>query len=185
MKTMPIKRTSKPAPARKARAAKARPKAVTATKAAAKGARPASASAGKADASLRELALRLGRIELAGLAGQLVKGWREDIAVIVKARRRSYAGLQAVVGRQCAQIAEAIGEWRTVGKLMVKIGPRQSLSHADKLAVASFRLALADIRELADLAASSQREAFEILQRQVHKNIDEVQRLLSPSAPSA
>ena len=116
-----------------------------------------------ADVSLRELARRLRRIELTGLAGRLVKGWREDIDVLVKARKRSYAGLQAVVRRQAAQVTGAIGEWQAVGLLMARIGPGQSLTHADKLVVATFQLALADLRELANMAASSQREAFEIL----------------------
>jgi phasin family protein len=175
---MPVKRPSTSAPARKARATRATSKPPTATKAALKAAKPAAASPTQSDASPRRLASRLARVELTGIAGQLVEGWREDIDAIVLARKRSYAGLQAVVRRQAAQVKEAIGEWKTVGKVMATIGPGQSLSHADRLAVATVQLALADIRELADLAMSSQRDAFDIVQRRIHKNIDNVQRLL-------
>jgi len=175
---MPVKRPSSPAPARKARATNAASKLPAAAKTAPRASKPAAAPPTQADASLRKLDSRLARVELTSIAGQLVKGWREDIDVIVLARQRSYAGLQAVVRRQAAQVKEAIGEWKTVGKVMATIGPRQSLSHADKLAVATFQLALADIRELADLAMGSQRDAFDIMQRRIHKNIDAVQRLL-------
>jgi phasin family protein len=184
---MPVKQTAKPVPERKARTAKAKakPKAPAVRKAAVDVPKGAATSAVSAEATLRELARRLRRIELAGLAGQLVRGWREDVDALVQARKRSHAGLQAVVRRQAAQVREAIGEWQTVGKFMARIGPGQSLSHADKLMVATFQLALTDLRELASLAASSQREAFEILQRRIDKNIDDVQRLLPPAAPSA
>ena len=52
------------------------------------------------------------------------------------------------------------------------------MRNLDDLALASLKLALNDVRELADLAASSQREAFELVQQRVTENIDEVQRLL-------
>jgi len=177
---MPVKQTAKPMLERKARATRAKPKAPAARKAPVAASKEAAASSAPTSASLRELARRLRQIELSGLAGRLVKGWRDDIDALVQARKRSYAGLQAVVRRQAAQVREAIGEWQTVGKVMVRIGPGQSLSHADKLVAATFRLALADLRELANLAASSQREAFEILQRRIDRDIDAVQRLLPP-----
>jgi len=53
--------------------------------------------------------------------------------------------------------------------------------HLDDLALATLELALADIRELAALAARSQREAFDIVHERVNVNIDEVQRMLRSS----
>jgi hypothetical protein len=81
----------------------------------------------------------------------------------VEARQRSCAGVKAVVRCQTAQVNEAIREWQTVGKVMAAIGPKQSVSHADKPMVVSFQLALADIRELAERAMNSQRDAFDIV----------------------
>jgi phasin family protein len=142
----------------------------------------ASAAAPDADAaSLYELAARLGKLELAGLAGRLVAGWRADLTAIVDASRKSYAGLQAVVARQTAQIGEAVSEMQGVGKVMSVVGPKESVRHLDDLALATLELALADIRELAALAARSQREAFDIVHERVNVNIDEVQRMLRSS----
>ncbi len=138
---------------------------------------PAKASAADA-ASLRDLVSRLSKLEVAGLAGRLVQGWRKDLEAIIAANRRSYAGLQEVVRRQVAQIAEAAAELQTVGKVMATVGVTDSVRNLDDLALASLKLALNDVRELADLAASSQREAFELVQQRVTENIDEVQRLL-------
>jgi hypothetical protein len=61
---------------------------------------------------------------------------------------------------------------------MSVIGPKQSVRHLDDLALASVEMALNDVRELADAAAQSQREAFELVHRRVSANIEEVQRLL-------
>lgn len=138
---------------------------------------PADADAADA-ASLGELLARLGKLELAGLAGRLVTGWRTDLETIVEANRKSYAGLQDMVGRQVAQLKERIGEIQSVVKVMSAIGPKDSARHLDDLALASVEMALADLRELADAAAQSQREAFDLVHRRVSANIEEVQQLL-------
>jgi phasin family protein len=171
-------------PARKATGAGAKNK--SAAKVAARPRKPRAKSSAVAlaaaavadDASLRDLATRLGKLELAGLAGNLVQSWRKDLESIAQASRKSYAGLQTIVSRQTMQIKDAVAELRTVGKVMTVIGPKESVRSLDDLALASLELALADIRELAELAANSQREAFDIVQQRVTENIDEVQQLL-------
>jgi hypothetical protein len=128
--------------------------------------------------SLADLVARLGKLQLTGFAGKLVQGWRKDLESIMLASRKSYAGLEAIVSRQTAQIKEAIGEIKSVGLVVREVGVKASARSLDDLALASLELALADVRELATMAAVSQREAFEIVQRRVTENVDEVQRLL-------
>jgi phasin family protein len=48
----------------------------------------------------------------------------------------------------------------------------------DELAVAAFKMALADIRELAELTARSQAEAYDIVSRRIREDVDEATRLL-------
>jgi len=129
-------------------------------------------------ASLQDLLARLSKLELAGLAGRLVDGWRKDLQALVSASQRSYAGLQEVVARQTAQIKDAAGELRSVGKVMAVAGTAESVRRLDDLAAAALQLALNDIRELSDMTAKSQREAYELVQRRVAENLDEVQRAL-------
>ena len=159
-----------------------------AARAAAKpGARPAATAGRKPrpkaapatqERSLRALAATLSKIELSGLAGWLVKGWREDLDAVVEAGRSSYAGLQQVVERQAGMIKEAAAEWRTASVVMREIGPKATVRHLDKLAMASLELALADVRELADLAARSQRDAYDIVTQRINRNLDALQRVL-------
>lgn len=83
-----------------------------------------------------------------------------------------------MVARQMAQLKERIGEVQAVAKVMSVIGPKDSVRHLDDLALASVEMALADVRELAEAAAKSQREAFDLVHQRVNANIEEVQRLL-------
>lgn len=140
--------------------------------------KPPAAAAVPDDASLNELLARLGRLELAGLAGRLVRGWRQDIEAIVAANRKSYDGLQQLVEQQVARVKERVGEIHSVVKVISVAGPKESARHLDDLAVASVEMALDDIRVLASAAAQSQREAFELVHQRLTANIDEVQRLL-------
>jgi len=57
-------------------------------------------------------------------------------------------------------------------------GASESVRRLDDLAVGALQLALNDIRELSDMAAKSQREAYELVQRRVAENLDEVQSAL-------
>jgi len=177
-RTPAAKRPSRKVSGGKAAAGKAAPKKAVAAKSAVRLRKPAAKAPGAEAASLRELVARLGKLELTGLASRLVQGWRKDIEAIVEANRKSYSGLQAIVRRQTEQIKEAIAELQSVGKVVTTVGAKESARSVDSLALASLELALADIRELAALAASTQREAFEVVHRRVTEHIDEVQQML-------
>jgi hypothetical protein len=171
---------------RKSTAAKAAPRkkpapagaAPVARKASARAEKSAQAAAPEDNSSLVELLSRLGRLELAGLAGRLVQGWRKDIEVVVLANQKSLAGLQALVAEQMVRLKAHVGEVKSVAKLMTVIGPKDSVRHIDELAVASVELALSEVRELAAAAARSQQEAFELVHQRVTANIEEVQQML-------
>jgi hypothetical protein len=141
-------------------------------------ARRAAADAAPTDNSLVELLSRLGRLELAGLAGRLVQGWRKDLEVVVEVNQKSLAGLQTLVAEQMVRLKAHVGEVKSVAKLVAVLGPKDSVRHIDDLAVASVELALSEVREMAAAAARSQQEAFELVHQRVTANIEEVQRML-------
>jgi phasin family protein len=57
-------------------------------------------------------------------------------------------------------------------------GARQGLGQLDEVAKNAFTMALENIRELGELAARSQAEAFEIVRRRIMENVNEVSSLL-------
>ena len=161
---------------------KAKPRAAAAKRAPAKrrapAVKPVAAKAGGSDLSLRGLAKALEEIKLSGLAGKLVQGWRKDLEAIVGSNQKSYRGLQAVVEHQTSKLKDAIAEWQSVAKVMSVAGPRESIGQLDELAKQSFKMALENIRELAELAAKSQADAFDLTKQRILDRINEVNQLL-------
>jgi phasin family protein len=111
-------------------------------------------------------------------ASLLVTARRRDLEALLDANRKSYAGLQSVVRRQIESLKDAVSEWRLVVRLMAEGGAREGLSRLDELAMASFRMALDNVRDLAEMTARSQADAYEVVSRRIREDVDEVTRLL-------
>jgi phasin family protein len=116
--------------------------------------------------------------KLPDFAGLLVTARRKDLDALLDANRKSYAGLQSVVQRQVEALKNAVSEWRLVIKLLAEGGAKESLSKLDELALASFKMALNNIRDLAEMTARSQADAYEVISRRIREDVDEVTRLL-------
>jgi phasin family protein len=157
----------------KTRAAKKTTKRATRTQAA-----PAGAAAKMFDMSMGGLGQTLERLNLSGVAGTIAEGRRKDLAALVAANKKSYEGLQAVVARQTAMLKNAVTEWQSMAQGMSQGGARQGLGQLDEVAKNAFTMALENIRELGELAARSQAEAFEIVRRRIMENVNEVSSLL-------
>ena len=152
----------------------------TAKKAAAKKT-TASSMGANADAVLNPLkgmAERLQNLDLTGSASKVLDSSRKDLQALIQANEKSYQGLQTVVQRQTEMIKSAIGEWQTAAKAMPGKDAKENLAKLDELGRASFQRAVDDIKELATLAAQSQKDAFEVVRERIQSNVDEVTKLL-------
>jgi phasin family protein len=129
---------------------------------------------------LKGMADRLQDLPLAGAAGAIVESGRKDLQALVEANEKSYQGLQAVVQRQTEMLKASIVEWQGAMKGMSPAEPRENLAKLDAMGKAAFKQALDDIRELSELAAKSQAEAFDIVSQRIRSNVDEVSKLLQP-----
>jgi phasin family protein len=154
----------------------------TAKKAAAKKSTASSSGLGaNADAMLNPLkgmADRLQNLDLTGSASKVLDSSRKDLQALMQANEKSYKGLQTVVQRQTEMIKSAIGEWQTAAKGMPGKDAKENLAKLDELGRASFQRAVDDIKELATLAAQSQKDAFEVVRERIQSNVDEVTKLL-------
>jgi phasin family protein len=126
--------------------------------------------------SMGGLGNTLERLNLSGVAGTIAEGRRKDLAALVAANKKSYEGLQAVVARQTAMLKNAVTEWQSIAQGVG--GGGQGLGRMDELAKQAFTMALENIRELGELAARSQAEAFEIVRKRIMENVNEVSALL-------
>ena len=128
--------------------------------------------------NLKNMTDRLQELNLTGGAGKLLESGRKDLQALMQANEKSYQGLQTVVQRQTEMIKSAITEWQTAAKEMPGKDPKENLAKLDELGRQSFQRAIDDIKELANLAAKSQADAFDVVRQRIQSNVDEVTKLL-------
>jgi phasin family protein len=120
----------------------------------------------------------LEQLNLSGVASTIAEGRRKDLAALVAANKKSYEGLQAVVARQTAMLKNAVTEWQAIAQGVSPGSAGQGFGRLDEVAKQNFTLALENIRELGELAARSQAEAFEIVRKRIMENVEEVSALM-------
>lgn len=162
-KTAPRKRPSKTTQATRRVAAKER---------------HSTASTAAAGGAIVKAVRLLENLRLRGAAAKLVASRRKDLEAIVAANRTSFEGIQAVVKRQTELLKERIGEWRAVAKVMTLAGPKESFAQLDELTKQSFRMSLANIRELAELSVKTQTEAVDLVRSRIRQSVAEIDALL-------
>ena len=156
--------------------AKSRSRKSAARRPAAKPAAPRAArTANLFDMSMAGLGRTLEGLNLSGVASTIAEGRRKDLAALIAANKKSYEGLQAVVARQTAMLKNAVTEWQSMAQGM---GGGPGIGRLDDAAKQTFTLAVQNIRELAELAARSQTEAFDIVRRRIMENVEEVNSLI-------
>ncbi|MFI4879140.1 MAG: TIGR01841 family phasin [Steroidobacterales bacterium] len=128
--------------------------------------------------SVGDITAALRRLKLSDAANVLIEGRRKDLEALVQANRTAYEGLQALVKRRTELLKDAIGEWQSVARMVNVAGPAASLAKAQELAKGTFQTSLENIRELAELMATSQAAAFEIVRERIRENVEEVRELL-------
>lgn len=152
---------------------------------AAKKTRPAPAESAAQDMQeafvkpLKGLAERLQNLKVEGAAGAILDSGRKDLEALVKASEKSYQGLQTVVQRQTEMLKQSIEAWQGAVKGMAPTEPRENIAKLDALSKATFKRAIDDIKELSELAAKSQSEAFDLVRQRIQNNVDEVSKLLT------
>ncbi len=127
---------------------------------------------------LKDIGARLQNLNLSGSAGTIAASGRKDLEALIKANQKSYQGLQAVVKRQTEMLRDSITAWQGTVKSLPGSDPKEGVAKLDKMGRDAFKQALDDIRELADMAAKSQAEAFEIVRERIATNVDDVKKLL-------
>ncbi|RYF68946.1 MAG: phasin [Comamonadaceae bacterium] len=121
---------------------------------------------------------RLQSLNLTGTAAALMENGRKDIEALVEANKRSYQGLQTVVQRQTEGLRQSITQWQSAVSGMPGQDLTTNLSKLDEMGKAAFAQAISDMRELAEAAAKSQSEAFDIVRQRIQENVDQVSQLL-------
>jgi phasin family protein len=90
---------------------------------------------------------------------------KRNIEALTEANRVAFEGWQALVRRQAEILQESVKQ--AVGAMQ---GEDAGTKRMD-LAAHAFQTALSNMRELAEMAAKSQKEAFDIIRKRVEDNL--------------
>jgi phasin family protein len=100
----------------------------------------------------------------------IVEREKKNIEALTKANKVAFEGWQALVRRQSEILQQ------TMEDALANARKQGSATHRVEIAKQGFEKALGHMRELAEMAAKSQAEAFEIIQKRISANVHELQR---------
>lgn len=90
---------------------------------------------------------------------------RKNIEALAQANKIAFEGWQALVRRQSEILQE------TMAHAFAEIGPHDGKADQADIAVRAFEKALENMRELAEMAVKSQKDAFEVIRKRVDENM--------------
>jgi phasin family protein len=105
----------------------------------------------------------------------LVSSQRKNIEALTQANKLAFEGVQAVFKRQAEILRQSLEESSALAKELVEAGtPQDKAIRQTELAKDAFERALANSRELSEIIAKSNSEAFELLNKRFTQILDEI-----------
>ena len=136
----------------------------------------------KTDLPLMDVNQLLEQFKVPGVdVSAIMEARRKDIEALVTANRQAYEGMQLLGQRQTEMFKEAMAEWQAATKDMMSAqSPGAGAAKQAELGQQTFEKALANMRELAEMATQSQTQAWEVVNRRFHENLEELKKLMHP-----
>jgi len=131
----------------------------------------------KEEAPIVNVQKLLERFKLPGVdLPALMDAQRKNVDALREANQKAYTGALALAQRQAEIFEETMHEWQTAAKELTAKNPVEGIAtkQAD-LARKAIENALGNMRELADMAAKSQAEAYEVIGKRVKTGLQEFQ----------
>lgn len=109
----------------------------------------------------------------------MVSSQRKNIEALAAANKLAYEGVQAVMKRQVEILRQTVEAVAGATKDMAEPGaPQDKAAKQTELAKDAFEHALANMRELAEMMAKSNNDAFDLLNKRFAQNLDEMRDMV-------
>jgi len=119
------------------------------------------------------------QFKLPGLdVAALLDARRKDIEAIAEANKQTYDGMQSLAQRQGEIMQDAMTQWQAMAANMATQNPTQAQAQQAELARRTMENALTNMRELAEMAANSQRKTFEVVSKRANENIEDMKKMM-------
>ena len=112
----------------------------------------------------------------------IVQSQRKNIEALTQANKLAYEGIQAVFKRQVEIIRQTVEEVADASKDLTEAGtPQDKAAKQTELAKETFERAFGNLRELAEMIARSNNEAFDLLNKRFSQSLDELRDVVLKS----
>jgi len=108
----------------------------------------------------------------------IVEARRKDVEALTHANQVAYESMQALARREAEILQQTMAEWQGAMAGMAGKTPQEMAARGTELATQAFGRALANMRELAEMASNSQSQTYEILNRRFQENLEELRKLM-------
>lgn len=111
---------------------------------------------------------------------ELASSQRKNMDAITQANKVAMEGMQAVARRQAEIMREAMEEVSKASQVMTtsSANPQEMSAKQAELARHSMERSMERLRELAEMVAKSNSEAFEVLQRRMSEALEEFKEMM-------
>lgn len=111
---------------------------------------------------------------------QLMASQKKNIDAVTKANQVAFEGAQAVARRQADILRATMEEVQKVTQdLMATTSPQDRMTKQAEVAKTAFETSLKNMKELADMMAKSNNEAFDLINKRMGEMMEEVQTLVT------
>jgi phasin family protein len=128
-----------------------------------------------------DLSKIIGEYQIPGVDwSELMASQQKNLQALAKANQLLVEGAQAVVRREVEILQKALAELAAASKDMMQQGdPQAQAAKRLELAQASFQAAIQNMRELAEVAGRSNREALEVINQRALESFEEIKQALA------
>jgi len=110
----------------------------------------------------------------------VVSSQRRNLEALSQANQLAVEGMQAVARRQAEIFRQMMEEASQAMKDIMAAGsPEDKAGRQTELVKEAFQRAIANMRELAEMVAKSQTEAFDVINKRVTDSLDEIKTLIA------
>jgi phasin family protein len=129
---------------------------------------------------LTDLTKMMKEFQIPGVDWQsLIASQQKNVAALTQANQVLMEGAQAVLQREVEILQKAMAEAAEASRELMQGGdPQANAAKRFEIAKTSFEAAVSNMRELAEMAAKSNREALELINQRALESFDEVRKAL-------
>jgi phasin family protein len=127
-----------------------------------------------------DVAKMIEQLKMPGLdVSGFIEAQRKNIEALTQANQAAFEGMQELAKRQMEILQETISEWQAA---MSEAADREGANTARRADAAekAFAKAFGNMRELAEMAAKAQTQAWEVIQKRFEENLADLRSLLQP-----